>query len=323
MMNKVQNIGTEFSATRSQARATLLLRLSGSSQTMLRLSLFLLAGCTLFLTSAAMAQTVPQDPTDPLLAQTAPAQAPVAEGDDIRVQLTPKHEAALASRMAGMISDVPVKDGQSVKEGDVLISFECTQQKQKQEQAEARMARQEKLLSSAKKLVELGSGSKLDLNVRQAEYQEAQAAMALSQADASYCDIKAPFDGRIASLPAKAFQNVRENEPLVEIIQDSELEAELMVPSSWLSWLKVGTVFPIKVDETSGQYDAKVTQLGGRVDPVTQTVKIYASVVDRAPELLAGMTGTALFDDITPKKNAANTAPPVEAPPAAVAPQTP
>ncbi len=290
---------------------------------MLRLSLFLLAGCTLFLTSAAMAQTVPQDPTDPLLAQTAPAQAPVAEGDDIRVQLTPKHEAALASRMAGMISDVPVKDGQSVKEGDVLISFECTQQKQKQEQAEARMARQEKLLSSAKKLVELGSGSKLDLNVRQAEYQEAQAAMALSQADASYCDIKAPFDGRIASLPAKAFQNVRENEPLVEIIQDSELEAELMVPSSWLSWLKVGTVFPIKVDETSGQYDAKVTQLGGRVDPVTQTVKIYASVVDRAPELLAGMTGTALFDDITPKKNAANTAPPVEAPPAAVAPQTP
>lgn len=239
---------------------------------------------------------------------------PKPDDDEIRIQLTPAKQAMLSSRMDGKIAEIPVKDGDAVKKDDILVKFECTQKDQLLAQATARMDRQEKLLSSAQKLVTLGSGSKLDLNVRQAEAAEAKAALALAESDSAYCVIRAPFDGRVASLPVKAFQSVRENDLLVELIQDSDLEIEMMVPSSWLSWLDEGTAFPITIDETGKTYDAAISNIGGRVDPVTQTVKIYAALDGQKTELLAGMTGTAQFDDLKPGSNAAKAPAPAAAP---------
>lgn len=234
---------------------------------------------------------------NPVIADAAP---PKADDNEIRIQLTPAEQAMLASRMDGKIADIPVKDGDVVKQGDVLIKFECDEQSQMLAQAKARMDRQDKLLASARKLAQLGSGSKLDLNVRQAEAAEASASLQLAQTAVSQCEIRAPFAGRVAALPVKQFQSVRNNDLLVELIQDSDLEVEMMVPSSWLSWLDEGTDFPVVIDETGKTYEAEVSNIGGRVDPITQTVKIYAILSAREADLLAGMTGIAKFDSLKP-----------------------
>jgi multidrug efflux pump subunit AcrA (membrane-fusion protein) len=60
-----------------------------------------------------------------------------------------------------------------------------------------------------------------------------------------------------------------------------------------LSWLKVGTVFKVQIEETEKTYQAKVTRLGGRVDPVSQTIRVIGEITDNAPELMAGMSGQA------------------------------
>jgi hypothetical protein len=38
---------------------------------------------------------------------------------------------------------------------------------------------------------------------------------------------------------------------------------------------------------------AKITRLGGRVDPVSQTIKVFGEIGGAAPELMAGMSGRA------------------------------
>jgi membrane fusion protein, multidrug efflux system len=74
------------------------------------------------------------------------------------------------------------------------------------------------------------------------------------------------------------------------------LEVELIAPSrwlSWLSWLKPGYAFQIAVGETEKTYSAKITRLGGRVDPVSQSIKVIGEITGNAPELMAGMSGRA------------------------------
>ena len=63
--------------------------------------------------------------------------------------------------------------------------------------------------------------------------------------------------------------------------------------SAWLSWLKPGYVFQITVGETEKTYSAKITRLGGRVDPVSQSIKVIGEITGDAPELMAGMSGRA------------------------------
>lgn len=247
----------------------------------------------------------------PAWAGDVPAPSPAVAGllalpedREVRVQLTPEKEARLTSRMNGVIDRLPLRDGDTVKQGDLIAHIQCDEREQAAAQAKARLDKQSGLARSAKKLADLGSGSKVDMQVRQAEEAEARASYELARTEAGYCDIRAPFDGRLAALAVKNFQAVRENDPVAEVLQDENLEAEMIVPSRWLAWLEKDKAFNIRVDETGREYPAVITHLGGRVDPVSQSVKVYARISDRGPELLAGMGGVALLSPpvVAPQK---------------------
>ena len=94
-------------------------------------------------------------------------------------------------------------------------------------------------------------------------------------------------------MPMKAWQR---HQPLISILDDRSLEIQLYIPSWWLSWLKTGEKFSIKIDETGKTYTAEVIRLGARVDAASQSIEIIAAITGNNPELLAGMSGVASFD---------------------------
>ena len=102
---------------------------------------------------------------------------------------------------------------------------------------------------------------------------------------------------KVAELIPEAEQKAREQQfvqpgqALLDILDDSVLELEFLVPSSWLGWLKVGTAFQVEIDETRKRYPAKFIRIGARVDPVSQSVKVAAAIDGKFPELIAGMSG--------------------------------
>lgn len=215
---------------------------------------------------------------------------------EIRVQLKPTQEARINSPMSGQISDVSVHDGDSVKKGQSLITFKCDEQQSLMEQASARAERQQSLLAASEKLFTLESISETELKVNRAEFAEANAAHQLAKNHVKNCTIKAPFSGRVSYLAVKDYYSAQEGEYLIEIVGGDNLEVEMIVPSHWMRWLKAGTEFKVSIDETTQHYPSKITRLGGRVDPVTQTIKAYGLIKDNHPELLSGMSGYALFD---------------------------
>jgi HlyD family secretion protein len=98
-----------------------------------------------------------------------------------------------------------------------------------------------------------------------------------------------------ASRPQKVqeFQYATPGQPLLEVFDDRSLEVELIAPSRWLAWLKPGYVFAIHVEETDKTYKAAITRVGGRVDPVSQTIKVFGEIQGEAGDLMAGMSGRA------------------------------
>lgn len=133
----------------------------------------------------------------------------------------------------------------------------------------------------------------LELDVAVAEVQKAKADVAASEAVTSRCTIAAPFAGVTVEQKAREFQYTTPGQPLLDILDDHGLEVELIAPSRWLSWLKPGQAFQVHIDETDKVYPARITRLGGRVDPVSQSIKVIGEITTEAPELMAGMSGRA------------------------------
>ncbi|WP_207482355.1 efflux RND transporter periplasmic adaptor subunit [Arenibaculum pallidiluteum] len=236
----------------------------------------------------------------PLAAQDLPAPSSdelgVALERQIRAQLVPRRNTPMASPMAGRIVELPWRDGEAVKEGQVVVRFDCAIQQSQLARSRAALEKRRRVREVNERLVKLGSVTRLDVDVNEAEVQEAAAEVRLMEAMVARCTVTAPFAGRIVDVPARQWQFIGEGQPLLEIADDGELEAEMIVPSAWLSWLGPGHGFAVAIEETGRSYPATVVRLAGRVDPVSRSIKVYARLSKRAPELLAGMSGRALIE---------------------------
>ena len=230
----------------------------------------------------------------PGLAFTGPV---VADTDPpVRALLIPAVESTLSSRMAGRITEINVKEGERFKKGGRLISFDCEIQGNYLKKSRAKLLAAEKTHESNLLLKDYQSIGDLDIELSAAEVQTAKADVAVFRSKIKRCKINAPFDGRVVELMVHAHESVSEHQPLIAILDDHNLEVKLYIPSWWLSWLKSGENFSIRIDETGKTYSASVVRLGARVDAASQSIEITAAIKGKNPELLAGMSGVAFFD---------------------------
>jgi membrane fusion protein, multidrug efflux system len=221
--------------------------------------------------------------------------APAASGvtPEIRAQLTPRQFTTLSSEMAARIDRIATKVGDHFQKGDVLIEFDCAVPRAQEQHARAVQTQAEKTFTIDQRLVALKSMGQLELDVAAAEVEKAKADVAAAMAVTSKCAIAAPFSGVTVEQKVRAFQYTTPGQALLDILDDHGLEIELIAPSRWLSFLKPGYAFQVHIDETDKTYPAKITRLGGRVDPISQSIKVIGEITADAPELMAGMSGRA------------------------------
>ncbi len=223
--------------------------------------------------------------------ESAPSQIGIAH--EIRAQLTPRQYTTLSSEMAGRINRIATRVGEHFHKGDVLIVFDCALQRAQEARARAVLLQAEKTYTIDQRLVALKSMGQLELDVAAAEVEKAKADVAAGEAVTPKCAIAAPFSGITVEQKAREFQCTTPGQPLLDIVDNHGLEVELIAPSRWLSWLKPGYEFQVHIDETDKTYPARITRLSGRVDAVSQSIKVIGEITIDAPELMAGMSGRA------------------------------
>jgi len=212
---------------------------------------------------------------------------------EIRAQLTPRNYTTLSSEASARIDRIATRVGEHFKKGELLIAFDCVTQRAQVARAKAVATQAEKTSAINQRLANLKSIGQLELDVSRAEVEKATAELSMADAAASKCSIAAPFGGVTVEQKAQEFQYATPGQPLLEILDDRSLEVELIAPSRWLSWLKPGYAFQVRIEETEKNYPAEITRVGGRVDPVSQTIKVFGVIRGDAAELMAGMSGRA------------------------------
>jgi membrane fusion protein, multidrug efflux system len=212
-----------------------------------------------------------------------------------RALVTAKDQAVLSSEISARIKSIPLSLGDKFIKGQNLIEFDCSLFLAQHRVVEANLSSAEITLKSNIQLAEVRSIGLYEVDLAQASLERAGAELLISNINLKRCVIKAPYNGRVANIQVKNYESIQAQQPLIEVIGTGILEAQLMVPSEWLSWIKINQSMSILIDETNESYQATVISIGASVDPVSQTIDLRAKFIKDYENLLPGMSGTVSF----------------------------
>lgn len=227
----------------------------------------------------------------PLPPAAGPAAKAGIERQEIRAQLLPRRFTTIAAEIGAKINRLPVHEGGAFKAGQLLVGFDCSMQQAMLQKARAELSAAQQTYASNKRLFELNSLGKLELDVSSSNVNKASAEVGAQHAVLAKCSIAAPFAGRVAEQKAREQQFVQPSQAEGTRNSSSSTLSSRMSSRAWPGWLKAGTAFQVEIDETRKRYPAKFIRIGARVDPVSQSVKVAAAIDGKFPELIAGMSG--------------------------------
>lgn len=218
-----------------------------------------------------------------------------ASAYDARGVVIPNAEVTLGAGVSAKIEAMPFKAGQSFSKGQPLVVFDCARQLADLRGAKASLGKVASFYQGKKRLKSRGAAGSQEVREAAADVATARATVDGLQEVIGLCKINAPFNGRVVERHAETHEIPATSAPILTVVDDSSLELDLIVPSTWLRWVQKGTSFDFAVDELGKSYKARVDRLGAKVDAVSQTIKITGVFASRPGNVLAGMSGTAKF----------------------------
>jgi membrane fusion protein (multidrug efflux system) len=143
-----------------------------------------------------------------------------------------RRHIAVRALERGAVSEVPVKEGQAVKKGDVLFNVSPALYQAKLDAALAEVKLTTVELERLKKLANSNAVSVAELARQEATLAKAQALVKIAQAELDFATVKAPFDGLVGRLAVQAGSAVKEGDDLTTLSDASVLWVYFYMPEA-------------------------------------------------------------------------------------------
>ena len=226
-------------------------------------------------------------------------------------------------QVSGMITDILIEEGESVRKGQVLFIIDQTPYKAAYEIAVANVKSAEASLSTAKliyesnkKLFEQDVVSEFDLMTAQNDLTDAEARLTLCKAEEvnasnnlSYTEVRSPVNGVASMIPYRVGALVSSNitQPLVTVSDDSRIYAYFsMAENQMLDMVKqygslkeaIKQMPEVELVMSNGdlyEHTGKINAISGTISESTGAVSIRAVFSNRNHLLRNGGSGTIII----------------------------
>ena len=226
----------------------------------------------------------------------------LAQGLSVSGALKAVNTAIVKARVAGELQGLSVREGDTVKAGQIIAQVESTEYqarvRQAQQQAEAARAQVDiarRGFDNNRALVERGFISKtaLDSSVAslasaEATYRAAQAGTEVATKSLMDTVLRAPIAGLISQRLAQPGERVGIDARIVEIVDLSRLELEASLSASESLAVRVGQSAVLQIEGAAKPVKARVVRVNPSAVAGSRAVLVYLAV-DAAPGLRQGL----------------------------------
>jgi len=218
--------------------------------------------------------------------------------------LAPLTEATVKAKVAGELVAVTVREGESVRQGQLLARIDLTEVQARVaarqadvEAAKAQLVWAEKNRGTQKALLDKAFISQNAFDNIQSNYDVAAAKLRAAEADLVVAQkslgdavLTAPFSGIVAQRHAQPGERVALDARVVSIVDLSRLQLEASVPPAAIGQVKVGQTMNFRVEGFGErEFAGRIERINPSATVGTRSISVYAAIDNREGLLRGGM----------------------------------
>ena len=204
--------------------------------------------------------------------------------------LDPVQGADISNQVAGNVSAIGFDSGQEVQQGQLLVQLDDSNERAQLQgfQAQEKLAELNDQRSHdlfTKRLI-----SQSDVDTADANFKQAQANVANTQADIAKKTIRAPFSGHAGIRNVNLGQYLPAGTVIVTLQDLDHMYASFTLPEQALPSLAPHQGIAVTVDAFPNQkFNGQINAIDSKVDPSSHTVRVQGLIANSQHQLRAGM----------------------------------
>lgn len=201
-------------------------------------------------------------------------------------------QVLVVSKVSGGVMSLPVEEGTTVQEGQLLAKIDDRKITARLADAKARLKLAEATLQRSKELRKTNSISAQEYDESVAAVDQAQASISLLQAEFDDTEVTAAMDGVLTEHMISVGQVVPVGQELMTLVQLDPLEISFEVPERYLSAVTPGLNVNVRTDVYGEDvFSGQLMYLAPRLRTSTRTLPVKAAVANPVGRLRPGMFG--------------------------------
>lgn len=216
------------------------------------------------------------------------------------VILEPLYLTVINSEVNSKVLKVHKKMGESFSKGDILMELDSRVYEGNYSKTLSLVTKFKTELDAKKILFADDALSQFELDDAIASLAGAQADFVIAKKLLENTKVIAPYNGRVVKLAVKEFELAEENKELITLVNDEELFAKFLVPSSMMQCLKQGVSADLYIRETGELITTKISRFSPVIDPSSSTIMVEAKLDNKDGRLWSGMSGRITILECNP-----------------------
>ena len=196
----------------------------------------------------------------------------------------------LSTELAGLVANVPIKSGQDVKEGELLIKLNDVSDVAQLNSLKALADLAKVINERDRQQLAIQAISKNVFDTSAADAKSKQAQVEQQTALVAKKNLKAPFSGRIGIVSINPGQYVNSGDKLLTLQTLDPIFVDFNLPQNNAEQIKVGQEVEVTTDAfKDASFTGKITAVSPKVDTNTRNIQVEAQLANPDKKILPGM----------------------------------
>ena len=196
----------------------------------------------------------------------------------------------LSTEIGGLVQTVPVKSGQDVKEGDLLIKLNDASDVAQLNSLKALADLAKVINERDRQQLAIQAISKNVFDTSAADAKSKKAQVEQQTALVAKKNLKAPFSGRVGIVAINPGQYVNPGDKLLTLQTLDPIFVDFNLPQSNAEQIQVGQDVTVTTDAfKDASFTGKITAVSPKVDTNTRNIQVEAQIANPDKKILPGM----------------------------------
>lgn len=197
---------------------------------------------------------------------------------EIQGTVETKNTATATPRMAGTYTTVYVKEGQTVKAGQLLAKIDNAILRDQIAALKSQMELANVVFEKQKGLWDQKIGTEIQYLQAKNNKEALEKNLAVLETQVDLYNVYAPISGAVERVMAKTGEVAAPGMPLASIVNLGSLKATANVPDVYISHIKMGDAVKVGLPDLNREINARVTFISKLVNPANRTFKIEVAI---------------------------------------------